>query len=78
MAVQVPVMGAAQRHDELFADLAAQGSRLRKLQVMRIGRRLLADQAGLSAHKQPVVLAALARRLLGDGKPRLFEVALNV
>ena len=68
LPVQLVVMSAAKRHNELVADLAAQGSGLGEFEVVRIGRPLLADQTGLAAHKQPVDLAALARRLLGMGE----------
>jgi len=43
MPMQGLVMGSAERHREFVADFSAQGARLSKLQVMRIGGRLLAD-----------------------------------
>ena len=42
--MQIAVVNAAQRHCELIADLAAKGTRLPKLDVMRIRRTPAADQ----------------------------------
>jgi len=36
--MQLPMMPAAERHGELIADLETDGPRLRKAEVMRIGR----------------------------------------
>ena len=47
IAMQVAMMITAQWHREFVADLASQCSGLRKLQMMRIARRALADQARL-------------------------------
>ena len=45
--MQLPMMTAAERHGELVADFETDGPRLRKPQVMRIGRLPAADEAGL-------------------------------
>jgi hypothetical protein len=45
--MQLPMMTAAKGYGELVADFEAQGSRLRKSQVIRIGRLAPADQAWL-------------------------------
>ena len=45
--VQLPMMPAAKRYRELIADFEANGSRLGKPQVMRIGRLPTADEARL-------------------------------
>jgi hypothetical protein len=45
--VQLPVMSTAQRHRELITHLETDGSRLRKPQVMGIGRLPAADDTGL-------------------------------
>src|SRR5438105_257760 len=71
LPVQLVVMGAAQRHRELVAHLAAQGSRLGKFQMVSVARGLPANEAGLLPDKQQVGLAALAGRLLRMGEPRL-------
>ena len=44
-------MTAAEGYGELVADFKAQGSGLRKPQVMRIGRLPAADETGLRGHK---------------------------
>jgi hypothetical protein len=45
--VNLAMMRTAQGYGELIADFEAQGSGLRKPQVMRIGRLPAADEAGL-------------------------------
>ena len=45
--MQLPVMPAAKRHGELITDLKTDRPRLRKPQMMRIGRLPPADQARL-------------------------------
>ena len=47
VAVNFAMMNTAERDGELIADFEAQGSRLGKPQVMRIGRLPAADEAGL-------------------------------
>ena len=49
--MQLPMMAAAERHRELIADFEAEGSRLRKPQVMRIGRLTSANEAWLRGNK---------------------------
>ena len=49
--MKLPMMTAAERDGELVADFETQGSRLRKPQVMRIGRLPAANQAGLRGHE---------------------------
>jgi hypothetical protein len=43
--VQLPMMTAAERHRELVADFETERSRLRKPQMMRVGRLPAADDA---------------------------------
>jgi hypothetical protein len=69
MAVQLLMMRAAQGHRELVADLAAERSWLRELEMVGIAGRLLADETGLVAHECEVRLVALARGFLGEGQP---------
>ena len=45
--MQLPMMTAAERHGELITDLEADRPRLRKTQMMRIGRLPAADQTRL-------------------------------
>ena len=56
--VQLTMMVAAEGYGELIADFQAQGSGLRKAQVMRIGRLPAADQAGLRGHESQVGFVA--------------------
>ena len=58
------------RYGELVADLPAQGSRLRKLQVMGIRGGLFADQAGLFTNKEQMALASSPQLL---GKRQAFR-----
>ena len=58
MPVQLAVMDAAHRNGELVADLAAERPRLGKAQMVGIGRRAAAHQAGLRGHEFAVVLVA--------------------
>ena len=58
--VELPVMGAAQRHGELVTDLAAECSRLGKAQVMWIGRATAADEAGLAGDELEMLPVAQA------------------
>ena len=45
--MQLPMMTAAERHGELITDFKTDGSRLRKAQMMRIGRLPPANQTRL-------------------------------
>jgi hypothetical protein len=45
--MQLPMMTAAERDGELITHLETNGSRLRKPQVMRIGRLSATDETGL-------------------------------
>ena len=64
MTMQVLMVGTAEGYGELIANLPAQGSRLRKFQVMGIGGALLTDQAGLFTNKEQMALAS-SPQLLG-------------
>ncbi len=68
MTMQILVVGATERNCELVADFAAQGPGLGELQMVGIGRGLLADETGLSADEQEMRLAALAGAFLGEGE----------
>ena len=54
--MNLTVMTPAEGYGELVADLTAERSWLRKTQMMRVGRRAAADQAGL-LHDEAKVLA---------------------
>ena len=58
--VQGAVVGAAERHHEFVADLAAERPRLGEAQVVRVGRLAAADQAGLLGDEPQVLLVAVA------------------
>jgi len=49
--VRFVMMNAAQGNRELVADPAPEGARLRKAQMVGIGRRTAADDAGLRGHE---------------------------
>ena len=49
--VQLPMVPAAERHGEFIADFEADGTRLRKAQVMRVRWLTPADQTGLARHE---------------------------
>src|SRR5262245_12934605 len=61
--MQLAVVDATQRHNELVANLAAKGARLPKPDVMGIGRTPAADKARLGAHEVPMRFIAFADRL---------------
>jgi len=69
-AVQLAVVDAAQRHCELVAGLAPKGTRLPKLEVMRIGRTPATDKARLRAHEVPMRFIAFADRLYESDRGR--------
>ena len=58
MTVQLAMMGPAHRNGKLIADLASQGPRLSKSQMVGVGRRSTADQAWLPGHELAMVLVA--------------------
>jgi hypothetical protein len=60
--MDLTVMRTAERHRELIAHLATEGSRLRKAQVVSIRRPPIANQARLF-HDMPDMLAVDAPRL---------------
>ncbi len=60
MPVKLAMMEATNRNRELVADLAAQRTRLRKTEMMRIGRFAAAHHARLLGHEFAVVLIAQA------------------
>ena len=62
-AMQFAMVSPADRHDKLIAHSAAQCTRLRKGEVMRVGWRTAAYEAGLPQHEFPVVFIAQANRL---------------
>lgn len=49
--MELPVMATTEGDSELITDFHTQSSRLRKTQVMRVGRLTCADQAGLRRNK---------------------------
>jgi len=59
-AMDFVVVGAAERHGELVADLAADSARLGKAKVMGVGRAAATDDAGLLADMAEVIVAASA------------------
>jgi hypothetical protein len=58
MTMQVLVVVTAEGYGELVADLPAQGSRLRKLQVMGIRGGPFTESAGLFTNKEQMALAS--------------------
>jgi len=63
MAMQVPMMFPAQWNGEFVADLASEGSGLRKLQMVRIAWCSLTDQAGLRRNEGKMRLVSLTNGL---------------
>jgi hypothetical protein len=56
--MQLTVMAAAEGHSELIAHLEANGSGLRKAQVMWVGRLASTDETGLCGHELQMGLVA--------------------
>ena len=80
-SVKLAMMGAAKRHREVIADLASHGPRLGKANVMSIGGRGAAQQAGLRGDVAEMLLVADAQGLAeGQGAlvDALPELAHNV
>src|SRR6478736_314503 len=81
-AMRLAVMRAAKRHGVFIADLAAERARLRKRQMMGVGRLLGANQVGLAADEFEVLLVAVAhglgdRRLAAAGSTLLLKRRLR-
>ena len=73
------MMSTAEGYGELVADFEAQGSRLGKPQVMRIGRLPAADETGLRGHKsqmgfvtQPFGLGNGQNALIDPGREQVW------
>ena len=66
-AMQVPMMGATERHSELIADLEAKASGLRETQVVSVRRLAPANYAGLCGDKLAVTFVATPLRLWRHG-----------
>jgi hypothetical protein len=62
-AMKFAVMDPADRHDELVTHSAAERTRLRKGQVVRIGWHTAANEARLPEDESSVILIAQANRL---------------
>ena len=60
MPMHILVVCPAKRHGELITNLAPEGPRLRKFEVMGIGRALLADETRLSTDKEKVGFVAFS------------------
>ena len=67
--MQLAVMTSAEGHGELIAYLEANGSRLRKAQVMRVARLAATDKAGLDA--------CISNRGEGERKERTVRSAVG-
>ena len=60
--MQLAMMGAAERHRELIADLEAEASGLREAQVMGIRRLAAANHTGLCGDKLAMAFVAPSSR----------------
>ena len=69
--MQIAMMGTAERHRELIADLEAKASWLREAQVVGIRRLASANHAGLRGDKLAVTFVAPPPRLWRHGM--IFE-----
>ena len=73
--VKLAVMEATQGNGESVADLAVQRGALRKLDVVRIGWRPAADQAGLRGHESEMMTSALPHELIDHDHDRIVDHA---
>ncbi len=73
-AVKRPMMGGAEGHRPLVADLAAQGAWLGKSQVMSMARGTATDETGLCGDNAEMRLVAYAP-WGADPKSRLVDLA---
>ena len=76
-AVQLAVVGAAERHGKFIADLLRQPAGLGKAKVMGIAGLPPADQAGLPGNKAQVLLVAQSAGLSKD-KQALVNPSLRL
>ena len=67
-AVQLAVMGPAQRYGEFVADLLSKSARLCETQVMRIAWLAAADEAGLLGDKAEMLAASAVSPRAGPGR----------
>ena len=74
--MQLPVIAAAERNGELVADFKPDSSRLRKPQVMRVGRLAATYETGLRRHKLQMRLVAQPFGL-GNGEDALVDPVGN-
>ena len=72
--MQLAMMAATEGYGEFVADFEAERSRLRKPQVMRIGRLPATDQAGLLAH-EPQMGFVTQPLGLGNGENTLVDLS---
>ncbi len=68
------MMRSAEGHHPLIADLAAQGPRLGKAQVMGMARAAAADETGLLAHIAQMLLVS-DTPWGADGESRFVDLA---
>ena len=66
MSMQLAMMSPAERHREFIADLATECARLRKAQMVWIGRPPAADQARLLNHMPDMIAVPNAARFGED------------
>ena len=71
--VQLPMMAAAEWYGEFVADFEAEGSRLGKSQMMRIGRLSTAHEAWLRGNKSQMGFVTQPFGL-GDGENALVDL----
>jgi hypothetical protein len=74
--VNLTMVGAAERHGVLVADLAAQRPRLREAQVMRLTGLPLTSKARLRGHESEMGAMAVAA-WLAQGKGALVDAPVN-
>ena len=72
------MMLAAQWHRKFVADLAPEGSRLGKFQMVGITGRAMADQTRLRGNERPVGFVAFAKASLNWKRPLGLGVALSI
>src|SRR2546429_9665597 len=77
MAMQLIMVLATKRYGEFVADLASEGSGLRKFQMVGIARQALADQAGLRGHERQMSLVSPSHLLTQRRDPGFGVLVLG-
>ena len=78
VAMELLMMLSAQWHGKFVADLAPEGSRLGKFQMVRITGRAMADQTRLRGNERPIGFVAFSKAFLNWQRALVLGVPLLI